>query len=319
MSTTNNSEPFLPPELILSIIEWLIPIDPVPIALPPSHPVTKTLLSLTRTSSIAYPAARRFLYTNCLWIDNAERLQLLYNSLTISTSTCNHARLSEPIHVHITSLYLSYPTIEDPSPATTLASLFTLLAPSLRRLVVDIPFRNFDLGDSFNTKSILRGAFSQLTAVEEFCSVRDELYLDLFHPENLTTERWRWSVWPKLKVLALYNKDVSADGFWKDVGKLAGLQTVAFTRADGLEEVNMKVEWKKGCGDEKRKLEILLINVYSQHRDPVGREGWSDTDDAKVREINVPTSYYGDEDPIEICQEWVKRRVLRGETSAQWA
>lgn len=316
--STSNSEPFLPPELILSIIECLIPSGTTPIALPSSHPTTRTLLSLARTSSITYPTACRLLYTHCLWIDNPSRLQLLKDSLTASPSTNNHARLSEPILEHITSLYLSYTAIEDPAPALNLLTLFTHLAPSLRRLVVDMPFRNFDFGDKFNTQSILRRGFSQLTALEEFCSVRDELYLDLFNSENQSSERWRWSVWPKLRILALYNKDVGAEGFWEDVGKLGGLETLVFTRADGLEEVDMKVEWRRSCGDEKRRLEVLLVNVESQHRVPVGKANWKDGDKVKVREANVPTSYYGDEDPIVLCQEWVKRRMLRGEAPVDW-
>lgn len=31
-----------------------------------------------------------------------------------------------------------------------------------------------------------------------------------------------------------------------------------------------------------------------------------------VREVNVPVSYYGDDDDIELCQGWVKRRMLTG-------
>jgi hypothetical protein len=31
----------------------------------------------------------------------------------------------------------------------------------------------------------------------------------------------------------------------------------------------------------------------------------------------VPTSYYGDEDVIELCQNWIKRLALKGETGFQ--
>jgi len=125
-------------------------------------------------------------------------------------------------------------------------------------------------------------------------------------------------MWPNLKTVALYNKDIGADGFWADIGKLEDLKTLVLTRADGLEEVDMKAEWKRCCGDEKRGLEIVLVNVESQHREPVGRASWKDGDKVRVREVNVPTSYYGDEDPIWLCQDWVKRWTLRGEAPAEW-
>lgn len=196
--------------------------------------------------------------------------------------------------------------------------LFTALAPYLRRLVVDIPFRDFDIADIFETQALLRDAFSKLTALETFCNVRDELFLDLIHPRNHIRERWEWTTWPNLKTLALYNKDVSTDGFWAELGRLEGLETLVFTRADGLDEVDMKVEWKKHCKDERRGLEIVLVNVQSGHREVAGRERWKDKDKIRITEVNVPTSYYGDDDPICLCQDWVKRRMLRGEPPTEW-
>jgi hypothetical protein len=47
--------PFLPPELILSIIDWVPLADSRSIALRASHPVTKTLLSLARGAYIFSP------------------------------------------------------------------------------------------------------------------------------------------------------------------------------------------------------------------------------------------------------------------------
>ena len=79
------SNSLLPPEIILSVIDYVIPAaESQHLALCAPHPVTKTLLSLARVSSLTYPVARRLLFTHCLWIDDVERLKCLVTSLTLS-------------------------------------------------------------------------------------------------------------------------------------------------------------------------------------------------------------------------------------------
>ena len=40
-------------------------------------------------------------------------------------------------------------------------------------------------------------------------------------------------------------------------------------------------------------------------------------DKVKIMVGRVPTSYYGDEDVIELCQNWIKRLALKGEAGFQ--
>jgi hypothetical protein len=217
------------------------------------------------------------------------------------------------------SLHLSIPTVSQ-TVAEALLTLFTLLAETLRRLVVDMPFRTFDVGDWFPEQMELRRAFSKLKKLETFCSVRDELYLDLVNPgPPYDTKWWRWSPWSNLESLALYNQDLGKPGFWEDMGQLRKLETLVFTRADGVEEVDIKSEWRKVCRDQKRALEVVLVNVQNDHQAPLGKDMWKDDDKVRIWEINVPTSYYGDDNPIELCQDWVKRRSLEGELPWKWA
>jgi hypothetical protein len=200
----------------------------------------------------------------------------------------------------------------------------------LRRLVIDLPLRDHHyLGDddgedsidfADETRAILRRAFSQLTAVEIFCSVRDELYLysnDGWPAYPFEDSLSVWPSWPRLKVLALYNQDIGRSAFWPDLANLGYLETLVLTRADGLGYVDMKAEWRRHCGDSKRGLNIVVVNVESDHQTLLGEAGWKE-DNIKVRKDNVPTSYYGDENSTELCQEWVKRWMLRGEHPAHW-
>jgi hypothetical protein len=77
----------------------------------------------------------------------------------------------------------------------------------------------------------------------------------------------------------------------------------------------MKGQWKEH--GENRVLDIILVNVECSHETPLGEERWK-KDNVSVRKLDVPTSYYGDEDEVVLCQEWVKRRMLSAEEPAQW-
>jgi hypothetical protein len=330
--STNASQPFLPSEIILYIIDCLIPPpNLLPIAFPPSHPITHTLLSLARTSKVTYTAAIRLLYTHCLYLGSPQRIKCLSKSLNAISARVENpcADLPRMFVPHITSLYLcpfNGCTKMDPdlSVALDMAEILSVSAPTLSRLLIDVPLR-FLYGSAANRipeivkpRTALRGAFERLTALETFCSVRDELYLGMHVPVVKYFEQRVWSLWPKLRMLALYNQDVSVPQFWEKLGKLENLETLVLTRSDGLEEVNIKEEWKKCCGDKNRGLNIVLVNVESGHRAPMGLEGWKDDDKVVVRQLNVPISYYGDETEVDLCQWWVKRRVMRGEDAVDW-
>lgn len=321
MATRRMRQP-LPADIILLVIDFVVPASiQSPIALSVRSTTTKTLLSLTLTSRTIYPTARRLLYTHCLYINTPRRLLDLLKTLSDPSDLSKPSQNNGHLLPYITSLYLrpfaSYTTIEDLSIATAVHSLLSILSPHLRRLLIDMPLRSYyPEDDTLGIRPILRSAFADLPALEEFCSVRDELYLDtLVAPSE---ESLVWSLWPKLRILVLYNVDVSSHRFWKGLGQLENIETVMLTRSDGLEEVDIKREWRKQFDrvTQPRSLNIVLVNVEAEHRVLVGRDSGKKDDQMQVRELNVPTSYYGDEDPILLCQQWTKRGVLHGKPVA---
>ncbi|KAH7413466.1 hypothetical protein BKA64DRAFT_703570 [Cadophora sp. MPI-SDFR-AT-0126] len=314
---TDDRIPQLPTEILLNIIDSIASFTDLPeIALPRNHPITKTLVALTYTSRALLPHARRLLYTHCLYIHTENRLRKLLRSLQESQQHA-HGDLLE----YASSLYLRpYPvdgTIADLRISNDVLLLMSALAPRLRRLLVDIPFRSvYPDEDRLGVRPVLRTAFSNLPALEEFCSVRDELYLEL----GASDDPGVWSGWGKLKMLVLYNVDVATEKFWKGLYLSKNIETVVLTRCDGLNEVNMKQEWKnKFKKGEERPLDVLLVNVDAEHTIPLGFERWKKEDKMQVRILNVPISYYGDEDLRVICQQWVKRRILQGIPLAEWS
>ncbi|CZR62623.1 uncharacterized protein PAC_12520 [Phialocephala subalpina] len=321
----NQDRKSLPLEIILNVIDFVTPTSNTsPIALVPGHPTTKTILSLTLTSRAIHPVARRLLYANCMYIHTSKRLSLLVRTLTKPHDLYQPSESAKDILPCITSLYLRpFPLKYDPSSldfptSLKVEQLLKHAGPYLRRLLIDMPLRSlYPEDDALGVKRILRSAFTNLPVLEEFCTVRDELFLStkIMHPSD---EPHVWSLWSKLRTLALYNPAVD-DELLQDLKNVPNIETVVFTRSDCLEETDIKQKWERlHRNEEVRPVEFLLVNVEAEHRIPLGKDRWKEDDTVKIRELNVPISYYGDEDEIVLCQQWVKRKFLSGEAAVNW-
>ncbi|THW44018.1 hypothetical protein D6D21_05082 [Aureobasidium pullulans] len=87
----------------------------------------------------------------------------------------------------MTRLYLSPfsgGTINERKVVEQITELFTILAPSLKRLIINMPLRSHYPQEDVVTKlrPILRQGFSLLTNLEEFSSVQDNLFLAYWDP-----------------------------------------------------------------------------------------------------------------------------------------
>ncbi len=162
----------------------------------------------------------------------------------------------------------------------------------------------------------MREAFESLVELEIFCSAQDELYLFGTRPSEYSDQVW--PAWPKLRILALYNSVVTEVGYWQALARLEFLETLVLTRSDGQDDVDVKAEWRR-VARNKRPLTILMVNVEEDRlwRPLRGKKDWVE-DEIVVKEINVPTSYYGDEDVIDLCQVWVKKKILQGVPVEEW-
>lgn len=349
--TCQSGVPIFPYEIFLIIVDHVAPSAALPqIALQPHHPITKTLITLTYTCKALHHLARRLLYTHCLYIHTPQRLFKLLGSLTYTPVT-SLVPLRGELLTHATSLYLRPFPVKDVTDSLTITEatrdLLLLLGPKLRRLLIDMPLRQFyatdaALEDSSSESSedhptlplddepdqpagvlrILRPAFLTFPVLEEFCSVRDELCLATRGGED--TPDWReqpaWASWPRLKTLVLHNVDVSTTSFWASLVPLQHITTIVLPSADGLWEVDIQQEWRKRFEDgEARPLTVVLVNAETEHDTPLGRDGWTEEDKLVVKQVNVPISYYGDEDLIPLCQQWIKRLFMGGSPVDTWS
>lgn len=310
-------QPRLPLELMFDVVTWVAPADSNTLV-PCSHSTTRTLLALSRVSRAFYPLASRYLRQHCLYIDSDWRLKTMLLSLEARRHQAPLAARLPQEHCgrSITSLFMAPfgRSLDDLPTAMWVRELFCQVCGTLKRLVIDMPLRSLSPADDhLNVRRVLREAFSMLTELEEFTSIRDELYLRTTEPE------WRvgpgepdvWSLWPQIQRMGLYNVEAD-DGFWHRVAAMPKLGSLVLTRADGLEECCMKTEY---LSRSSRSLRVLLVNVSTSQPTQVARWNWETLDpDMRMRVMayDVPTSFYGDEDEVELCQTWVKTGVIKG-------
>jgi hypothetical protein len=310
----------LPVEILDRVIWFTVP-DHNYLAYPASHSTTKTLLTFLTVSRATRRVARILLYTHSLYIDTPWRL----NSL-LSASL---AESDPPIALcRIQNLYLApFPgrTIRDRKIVNQITELFTLLGPSLKRLVINMPLRSHYPGDDAveGLRPILREGFEQLVHLEEFSSVKDELYLAWWDPEvtdfpNLQddsddddgSEHWlndfMFENWTQLRSLALYNCDLN-DGFKLALASMLMLERVVLSRPDWNEEFH-------GTWFDESLPQVTLIES-SDHVPDVGIQRItfeSQPPDAKLDAWRYKLFVEKEEDPISFVQDWSLEHMLDG-------
>jgi len=292
---------YLPLEIVLNILTCSLPKPNVLLA--PSHPITQLLLSFTLVCKETRTLANRYLLRHCVYLSQETRLSSYL--LTIPP---------RPDLRTVTALFLApfSDTIDNLPTATWTRELFGFTCKTLKRLIIDIPLRScYPEDDHLGVRAVLREGFSRLENLEEFVSVRDELYLRI----RDGSEPAFWTQWKRLKRLAVYNPAVDSR-FWHDVAKMPKLETVALTRADRLRETNIKKEYFKQC---QRSIKVLLLDVdETQIRfTKMLRGGWDSVDPDKKMTIatySIPIPFEGD-CPVETCQDYVR---IGAETGTLW-
>lgn len=306
--------PALPPELLLLVVDAVLPPNPLQL-LPASHPATKTLLALTRTSRATYARATRLLRERCMVVDSARRLAavlLCVPRLVPALPPVLSLR-------HMTALYLApfeaSSLADAPTTAAQVRELLREVCETLRRLVVQMPFGSLDPLDDghLGVRRTLREGFEQLHRLEEFACLGS--YPALSVPEG-NTDVWR--LWPALRRLVLFGVPMDSHWLWWDIATLPLLEHVVLARPNGLDAVNIKDEYfhKLPRGDARlgREIKVVLMDL-AYDLGAVRTERWGEIDPEErmtVEVFEVPLPFYGDETPLELVTEWARRGALDG-------
>ncbi|KAH0372748.1 hypothetical protein KCU65_g964, partial [Aureobasidium melanogenum] len=303
MTATNVDLPF---ELLDHIIRLTIP-DSNYLAYPASHPTTKTLLALCMVSKATSRTAKALLYTHCLYIDEPWRLDLLL----MRSFSQSHFQTSAS---HIKRLYLSpFPrdTIREPKVVTQVAELFTLLGPSLKRLVINMPLRSHypeeDVVDKL--RPILRSGFEQLVHLEEFCSIEDELYLAYWdpafsqHAHINEVNDFMFEKWTKLRRLALYNQYVDP-AFCEALTRMPNLEKVILSRPDfEADEASWSTDMALLFG---RRIQSIVVDATDRAPEAGMQSMRCRIESSGAQSDTWKYNLFAGDDPDEICvvQDW---------------
>lgn len=314
------SQAHLPVEVLDQIIQYIIP-DANYLAYPSSHPTTKTLVSLITVSKATSHIAKLSLYTHCLYIDTPWRLDSLLTK-SLSTSNC-------PIPLaRIDRLYISPfsgRTIRERKVVEQITELFTLLAPSLKRLIVDMPLRSHYPQEDVTEKlrPILRRGFERLVNLEEFSSVRDELFLAYRDPafEHVADpeddyELWKNDImfekWTKLRYLSLYNREIGRD-FRDALWRMPMLEKVVLSRPDWDNDEGF---WPRDPGAYSgSSVQIVVVETT----DVATHAGLQKLSHVNLLSTQQPDAWKfslfvdKDKDTISSTQEWSLEGMLNGE------
>lgn len=273
---------WVPREVLFKIISYLVPECCI---VPPNDDGVKTLLSFTLVCRATYLEARKYLFDRCVYLDSSYRLDKFLGQ-DVGWDKVQSVYLA-PFENGVLELSI----------ANQVYQLFSSI-PHVRRLVIDMPLRSlYPEEDVEGIRPILRKAFEALCSVEQFTSVRDELFLDTAdHVLDI------WSNWTNLCQLCLYNVNIDVE-FWSDIQKLKSLNTLVLVRPDGIFAIN---DFSPPTAIE-RAFRIVYVDVYEEAEEITLLRSVlpaSITVDSRIVRF--------DEDEITECQLWTKTNALNG-------
>jgi hypothetical protein len=309
----------LPVELFLNILDQLVGTRDgrQPVAYEPSSIITKTLRALTLVSRDTYLIATRYLYSYCLYLDNCTayaqfRRTLGFDlghhpqALGYGEAGRNDSLLSKAQALrNITSIFVSpaeerRPIEQDYTPLVRLPQvidLCRLIGPTLKRLALD-------LSPIYATPSEVERIRPHVTENDVFTHMPhlEELLISYDVPNYFPHPP------PNLKRLA-----ITAQGLTElDVPfclNIPSLQTLVMMRPVDLAAKDIDILFRSYVG---KSLDVILVDVNSNHRTPKETRSWKDTDEVRVWEVDVPVSFYGDEDEIILCDNWIWTHGVKG-------
>ncbi|KAF2028080.1 hypothetical protein EK21DRAFT_114136 [Setomelanomma holmii] len=302
----------LPLELFLHVLDQLVGSrdGTLPVAHAPTSLIAKTLRSLTLVSRDIYPIASRYLYSHCLYLNNCTNYARLRRTLGFnlgyhpqaldSGKPVRNDKLFADTPRYITSAFISPVKSDKDSNAIPLVRLPQLIdlcktiGPTLKRLALD-------------TQPVYT-VHSEVLLVKPYTS-NNNIFLHMPNLEELITSFDALDCFPapppNLKRLAVTCQDLQSDFFFS----ISTLETLVFLRPYELlrTDIDSIFEFYKG-----KSLDIILVDVNSNHRTPTGTRTWGLNDTVRIWEVDVPTSFYGDEDELVLCDNFIWTHGVQG-------
>lgn len=90
---------------------------------------------------------------------------------------------------------------------------------------------------------------------------------------------------------------------------IPSLETLIFLRPPALTAQDIDQLANSYTG---KSLDVVLVDVNSNHRTPSGTRSWSDDDIVRIWECDVPISFYGVDDELILCDDWIWTHGVKG-------
>lgn len=305
---TQHGFSILPLELFLNVLDQLVATrnGHQPVAYEPSDSITRTLRSLTLVSRNVYPIASKYLYSHCFCLNNCTNYTRLRRTLGLHLGRHPQAlgygdanrndALFADIPRHISSVFISPVKTDQDGKLTTLVrlpmviDLFDIIGHTVRRLVLDLsPI----YAPSSELERILphfskHNIFLHMPNLEELVASYDVLDYFPLPP-------------PNLKRLAMTFQDLKEPQI-EFCFSISSLQTLIFIRPQELTSSHIDLLFSSYKG---KSLDVILIDVNSNHGTPAGTRSWNGDDAVRIWEVDVPTSFYGDDDELILADDYI--------------
>ncbi|KAH6852854.1 hypothetical protein BKA58DRAFT_60767 [Alternaria rosae] len=309
----------LPSELFLNILDQLVGTHngQQPVAYAPSNTITKTLRALTLVSRNTYLIATQYLYSHCLYLDSCTTCARFRRTLGLNLGrhpqalNYGEAGRNEGLFAeaqalrHITSIFVSPTEVRrliegNHTPLVRLPQIIDLcnmIGPSLKRLALDLSaiYAPPSEVEQIRPHVTENRVFSHMMHLEELIVSYD--VVNYFrHPP------------PNLKRLAITTQEMT-DLEIAFCLKTPSLQTLVMMRPFNLAAKDIDTLFRSYDG---RSLDVVLVDVNSNHRTPEKTRNWTGQDAVRIWEADVPISFYGDDDDIILCDAWIWNHGVGG-------
>ncbi|KAF2636572.1 hypothetical protein P280DRAFT_472810 [Massarina eburnea CBS 473.64] len=308
----------LPLELFLVVLDQLVATSSghPPIAYGPSDSVTKALRALTLVSRTSYLSASRYLYAHCLYLN----------------TTTNYTQFRRTIGLDIgkTPLTLEYGEAgrnDDLFYEADIPRIITsaFISPEKtgpwgcgKVLMVRLP-QIIDLGNRIG-QTLKRLALDMqpvYTPGSQILSVKPHTATNniFLHMPNLEDLICSYDVTdyfphppPNLKRLAMTFQGMD-DLHLDFCFAISSLEILVCLRPEELQAADIDKLFDRYKGHH---IDIVLVDVNAHHCTPPNTRDWEEEDRVKIWEVDVPRSYYGDDDELILCDSWIWTHGVNG-------
>jgi hypothetical protein len=305
----------LPLEMFLNVLDQLVGTDNglLPIAYSSSHIITKALRALTLVSRTSYIVASRYLYANCLYLDNSTNyarfrrtigLDLGHHPQTIKYGEAGRNDLlfrEADIPRFITSLFISPMKTERCGHGMVrlpqIIDLCKTIGRTLKKLAMDLQPVYTPYSEVISVKPHLatNNIFLYMPNLEELVCSYDVSDYFPYPP-------------PNLKRLAMTFQSMGA-AYLDFCFAVSSLEVLICLRPEHLEAFHIDELFARYKGQH---LDIVFVDVSANHVTPRDTRDWKDDDKITMWEVDVPKSYYGDEDDVVLCDGWIWTHGVQG-------